>query len=353
MEKEFRMEQHYAVSETGILAHIREAHNNSEEYYCPHCGCRMMKRCGNIRAWHFAHDWRDVDEFQKKCSYETYLHGYAKLRLKQWFDESDSIILHYTQSLVCKQYDSCKLTQVNKCIRNENKSCDLKQVFNHCEIESSVKESNGSYRADLLLSSDNYPSRHILIEIKVSHGCSDKKKASDAKIIEFDVTSEEDVDYIISHDISESDKVRFYGFNLKKHDNKILPAYSLKKFILYKSGKTFCKSINCQEIASRYPSSLFELTTRISEDQCWILNLYGLQEARKRGFDSPNCYLCEHYCYTEESDCYVCKISNAAIETGADALNCDKYIFNPNVYERIKLLPLEILDIWDKKTNID
>lgn len=95
MEKEFRREQHYAVSQKGVLSHIKEAHYNSEEYYCPHCGCRMLKRCGKIRAWHFAHDWRYANETQKNCSYETYLHGYAKLRLKQWFDESESIILHY------------------------------------------------------------------------------------------------------------------------------------------------------------------------------------------------------------------------------------------------------------------
>ena len=60
MEREFRREQHYAVSQKGVLSHIKEAHYNSEEYYCPHCGCRMLKRCGNIRAWHFAHDWRYV-----------------------------------------------------------------------------------------------------------------------------------------------------------------------------------------------------------------------------------------------------------------------------------------------------
>ena len=109
MEKEFRREQHYAVSHKGVLSHIKEAHYNSEEYYCPHCGCRMLKRCGKIRAWHFAHDWRYANETQKNCSYETYLHGYAKLRLKQWFDESESIILHYQQIIRCKHHESCAL----------------------------------------------------------------------------------------------------------------------------------------------------------------------------------------------------------------------------------------------------
>ena len=50
MEYENRMEQHYAVSKSGVLVHINEAHDSKEDCFCPHCGCRMLKRCGNIRA---------------------------------------------------------------------------------------------------------------------------------------------------------------------------------------------------------------------------------------------------------------------------------------------------------------
>jgi len=171
-----RMEQHFAVSKDGVLAHIKDAHNNLEDYYCPYCHCRMLKKCGNIRTWHFAHDWRYADEFQKSCSYETYLHGYAKLRFKQWFDESDSIKLYYSESIVCKQYNHCKLLDKENCLINRKKSCDLKKYFDHCIIEAPIKESNGSYRADLLLTSDRKPDQRILLEIKVSHGCTERKK---------------------------------------------------------------------------------------------------------------------------------------------------------------------------------
>lgn len=43
MKDEYRMEQHYAVSESGHLVHIAEAHLSSEDFYCPHCKCRMLK----------------------------------------------------------------------------------------------------------------------------------------------------------------------------------------------------------------------------------------------------------------------------------------------------------------------
>lgn len=355
MEKVFRSEQHYAVSSTGKLAHIKEAHNNPDNYYCPFCGCKMLKRCGNIRTWHFAHDWRDANEFQKNCSYETYLHGYAKLRLKQWFDESSSITLHYKQSIVCKKADLCNLIKNENCRKDIKNSCDLKVVFNRCTIESSVKGANGNYRADLLLTSDSMHPQHILlIEIKVSHGCSEKKKASNTPIIEFDVTSEDDVDYIVSHDIVECDKVRFYGFKKREiPDNAqlISPARTLQQFTLYKSGKTFCKTTNCQSITYHKPSSLFELTTYISENNFWVLNLYGLMKAREQGFSFPNCYHCKHNCYSEENNCYVCEINNVKIEKGADALNCDDYIFKPDYSERIKDLQPKVLDIWSHNTT--
>jgi hypothetical protein len=46
MEYENRMEQHYAVSKSGVLVHIKKAHDSMEDCFCPHCGCRMLKRCG-------------------------------------------------------------------------------------------------------------------------------------------------------------------------------------------------------------------------------------------------------------------------------------------------------------------
>lgn len=350
MEKEFRREQHYAVSKSGVLTHIKDAHNSTEDYCCPSCGCRMLKKCGSIRTWHFAHDWRDANELQKKCSYESYLHEYAKLRLKQWFEESDSIIFHYVQSVECKKYKDCEFMKEPTCRLNIEMSYDLKDVFKKCSIEAPVTESNGSYRADLLLTSED-GSKQILIEIKVSHGCTEKKKDSGARIIEFDVTSEEDVDYIISHDIKESDKVRYYGFDLIRNDEKglIKPARRLRKFILFKSGKIFCEKTCCQDVENHRCTSLFEITTvNVSDEDCWRLTLYGLMKARERGFKYPSCFLCDHCYYNEESGRNECDINKIKIERGTDALNCVFYRFKPKVFEKISYWPIECLDIWSR-----
>lgn len=343
----------YAVSKSGILTNIKDAHNDSEDYYCPNCRCKMIKKCGSIRIWHFAHDWRHADDIQKSCSYESYLHKYAKLRLKQWFDKSESIILKYPHTIVCKEYNSCKISNESKCKIIEHKFCDLKEQFDKCIIESPVKESNGNYRADLLLTSTKDPSRRLLIEIKVSHECSDKKKISNAKIIEFDVSCEEDIDYIISHDIEESDKCRYYGFkNLIKFDseNIIAPIYNLEQFSLYKSGKTFCKQINCKQISYHSSSSLFMLTARMSVHDYWHLNLLGLEQAYNHEIRLPNCYLCENKLYNAEQDCNVCKLSSLVIKKGSDCGNCKNYKFNYNSFDILKTMaPIEIVNIWSAK----
>lgn len=345
------MEQHYAVSKDGVLTHIKVAHANSEEYYCPHCNCRMLKRCGKIRAWHFAHDWHFANDFQKKCSYESYLHSYAKLRLKQWFDESPSIILHYTKSIACKQYELCPFKRDKVCVKTKKEKCDIKKYFNHCSIESSVKESNGNYRADLLLTSDYDKSRRILIEIKVSHGCSDKKITSNAQIIEFEISSEEDLEYIINHDIIESEKVRYYGFkNRIKPDNDglIKPQLHLNKFILFESGKTFCKKTVCQDFTTRGKSALFELTTNFPNKS--LLTLHGLMLSHELGFKIPNCHLCKHYFYNNQCNHRECNLKKCSINTGADALQCNAYELNQFTLEEIKNMYIGSCntDIWVK-----
>lgn len=354
MEKEFRREQHYAISLDGKLVHITDAHKDSEDYYCPHCGCRMLKKCGHIRTWHFAHDCRSATEQQKNCSYETYLHGYAKYRLKQWFDESMSITLHLKQSKICNNSHNCQLAQKENCRLETKTSYNIKDYFQKCTVESTINLANVNYRADLLLTSETNSRNQILIEIKVSHACTDKKKTSGARIIEFEITSEEDVDYIISHDITESDKVRYYGFRLDKFDKKDeVPRQKFKKFILYKSGKTKCVDIDCQSILNRKKSSIFELTT-VSEVEFWVLNLTGLFAARESGLEFKNCYLCQHNCYNDQNKQFMCEIDDEIdyrIKKGAYALNCDKYQFTTRENEKIKQSQIGIIDIWSRSSH--
>jgi len=341
MVNESRMEQHYAVSsKTGVLTHINVAHELDESLSCPHCGCKMLKRCGNIRRWHFAHDYRSATtDLQKNCSYETYLHGYAKYRFKEWFEKATSINLFYEKRHECKHFKHCiwKKYAENGCKNVEYKCWNLKKSLNLCLVEHEVEINGERFRPDLLWLNKDKPDQRIFIEIKVTHECTEKKINSKARIIEFEVHSEEDVDALVGHDIKEGDNVRFYGISSTESANEIQipPQVELSKFIMYKTGKAYTeKQCDCLSYLERKHSSIFEMSVLAHNMQIGEFHTYGLLEAKARGLEVKNCYLCKHNLYT---GCPMCGISSTAIHNGADALECDYFDFDQYDCEMIAL----------------
>lgn len=350
MEYDYSMERHYAVSKSGVLVHIKEAHNSKEDCFCPHCRCRMIKRCGNIRAWHFAHDYRFENEVNKECSYESYLHTYAKLRLKQWFEESQSIILHYNQPLVCEFEKGCIWKEHgDECSRMVEKTIDLKKYLTDCRLEETVHVGDERFRADLLWRDPNNSKNDILIEIKVTHECTQKKKESHQRIIEFEVHSEEDVEFIVANDIRESETVRFYGFSPEnKVDEEMQSRYSLTKFYYYPSGKAFVGSIDCKTFKER-KNALLEVTIKDRDIDIDMLPVrqrcsgvlsfgsfhnMGLALAKSKGYDVRNCYLCNHHHYNYDEGKLTCELKPDENCQASQAISCDKYVFDDNYYRK-------------------
>jgi hypothetical protein len=367
MEYENRMEQHYAVSKSGVLVHINEAHDSKEDCFCPHCGCRMLKRCGNIRAWHFAHDYRYENEVNKDCSYESYLHAFAKLRLKQWFEESDSIILHFQQSMACKYATDCIWKESgDECSRLDEKTIDLKKYLTVCRLEETVHVDDDRFRADLLWSNPNNSKNDILIEIKVTHECTQKKKESHKRIIEFEVHSEEDVENIVANDIQESETVRFYGFSPKDIvDEDMQARYSLSKFIYYRSGKAFAKSeCDCKTFRNRKRSALLEVTIKdcnyglgmLSETKAFSFGRFfnwGLVLARNKGCDVRNCYLCNHRHYDYDEEKLTCDLKPNEPCEPSQAISCSKYLLDEDCCQKYLdeftiFSRNNLVDVWPK-----
>ena len=371
MEYENRMEQHYAVSKSGVLVHINEAHDSKEDCFCPHCGCRMLKRCGNIRAWHFAHDYRYENDVNKECSYESYLHAFAKLRLKQWFEESQSIILHFKQTMGCKYTKDCIWKKSgDRCSRHSKKTVDLKKYLTLCKLEETVHVGDDRFRADLLWSNPDNPKNDILIEIKVTHECTQKKKESHKRIIEFEVHSEEDVENIVANDILEGDNVRFYGFSPKDIvDEVMLARYSLTKFIYYRTGKAFARSAcDCKTFRNRRRDALLEITIK---DRKYSLDMlsewqgspeafsfgrfynWGLALARSKGYDVRNCYLCNHRHYDFDVEKLTCVLKPDESCEASHAMSCSKFMldeewYHKNLDEFRIFSQNNLVDVWSK-----
>ena len=75
----------------------------------------------------------------------------------------------------------------------------------------------GGFIADLYCESYTNPNSSIFIEIFVTHECSQEKKSSGIRIIEFAIQLEEDILNIVnSTKLIESEKVRLYKFKRKE-----------------------------------------------------------------------------------------------------------------------------------------
>ena len=93
----------------------------SEKYFCPICGELMTPHMGKIRRWHFVH--RNIEN----CSYESYLHKLAKIKIRQAFLSSEYFMLSYRALAIC----SCECPYVGspKCEGEKQVEFDLRKFM--------------------------------------------------------------------------------------------------------------------------------------------------------------------------------------------------------------------------------
>ena len=199
----------FALDKDQCLINIEDAQKGNE-YFCPCCGKVMITKQGAIRKWHFAHKG-SLDN----CSYETYLHKVAKIRIKKCFEESPSFIITFHPKATCS-IEECPLGVSNPCRWLTPKSFDLKKIYNCCQEEATI----GKFRADLLLTNSDMIEREpVLIEINVSHQSTEEKINSGYRIIEVCISSEKDIDDIVSSaSINEVELDIDYDMVVSKHN---------------------------------------------------------------------------------------------------------------------------------------
>ncbi len=187
--------------------------NKQAEYYSIGTHTPMIAVLGEKRQHYF----------RAKRGYElnpeTELHNYAKSIFKYRFDTEEQFYIMYDKEKICLKKDCIFYDEYSKgCKSLEKIPCkfDLKQYYDTATIEGGY---NG-YVADVLLTSSTHSSRvPVFLEIYVTHPCSKEKINSNNKIVEVNVTCENDA-YIILQQHSEEDyysyddkeKVTFYNF---------------------------------------------------------------------------------------------------------------------------------------------
>lgn len=367
MKTNIKQEHHYALSKAGVLTHIKDAKAIGGDYFCPHCKCRMIKKCGQIRQWHFAHDKNAANEIQRQCTYETYLHSYAKMRLEQWFNNSVSIIIRYNTRYLCNKFNACKLKikNTNDCSIIKDDTINIKKHLNKCVLEKDITIGNKSFRPDLIWYNDKKNiADGIFIEVKVTHGCKEAKMNSSARIIEFEIESEDDVDKIISNEIAENEYTHFYGFKIKT-SKKILDIpinQALYKFILLKDGKGLIRKFSCRNYLTREKESCIEFTVT-SDITNSDLYKCGYYLAQTNNIQYKNCKFCRHSFthYINYRKIHMCKIHYITPQSLLYKYNfgrtCDDFESNDEDYSRYyNNYKSKIIDNWvsdDLKENMD
>jgi hypothetical protein len=257
-----------------------------------------------------------------------------------------------------------------ECSKLDEKTVDLKTYLTVCRVEETVHVDGDRFRADLLWSNSDNSKNDILIEIKVTHECTQKKKESHKRIIEFEVHSEEDVENIVANDIRESDTVKFYGFRPKDIvDEAMQGRYALSKFIYYRSGKAFPKSAcDCKTYRNRRRYALLEVTIKDSDHGPGMLferegsletfsfgrfYNWGLTLARSKGCDVKNCYLCNHRHYDYDEEMLTCDLKPDEPCEALDAISCSNYMLDEDCCQKhldeFKIFSQNnLVDIWSK-----
>lgn len=263
----------------------------------------MIPHLGNIRRKHFVH------KNTENCSYESYLHKLAKIKIQEAFLNSEHFYLSYKARAVCSL--DCPFKDSPKCLRGKPVTFDLHKYYDICEIEANYNQ----YRADLLLKSSVHPNRDpILIEILVTHKCTEEKIHSGTRIIEIPIQSEEQIDKIVNNcrlnavrhnyidndlleEINDGNAITLYNFdktekfNPKDCNNDCNDVYrSIQVFYLNKEG-------NIQSFKTK--DRCYELNTKLQPDKHYYISEIAtsfkdiLRGFSKRGVKIRNCFLCK------------------------------------------------------------
>lgn len=304
----------YAYDENNNIIDIKNIdseYRKEHSFHCIGCNGKMKANFCKTKTDYFSH-------YGDSCSSETYLHELAKKVFKQKFENYTSVLLQFEQSDLCDNHQTCAFYKFSLCSKKNEKIFDLKDFYNVCQEEKVIDK----YKADLLLSdSKGKYKKPILIEIFVTHQCTEDKINSRLKIIEFKIESELDIRKLLDQPIKkDSERIKLYGFKEESNDKIQLGNRLIRKITFYDNGKYRVNEINCRSVSEvkkeseslidiYLPKTLYNKDVSIASilagRKCCFLCKYSTYHDKKKQIH-PNClnwqdpYKCN--LYKEDSD---------------------------------------------------
>ena len=285
----------YCLDENGELICIGEVTKEDRKvhkYKCLCCGREMIAKLGNGgKCPHFAHDKG------YSCNSETYLHKLAKIKIKENFYKHHNLIVRIKGYFMCCEGDYCKMFNEYLCNDRYIEPLNLCDYYDTCEEEKGV---NGVV-ADLLLTKSNNPNlAPVLVEIYVTHRCTEEKIYKGLRIFETKrIKSEEDIEDMLNNDLVVST-------NQEQSNYEMGTAYNadFSRFVFFPGGDSMVMKIGCSfRKEAHFPDSLVELNINANN---LLYNIYamepdklnektlGLMYIAHREPRFRNCLLCKH-----------------------------------------------------------
>lgn len=340
----------YAYDDLNRLVHIKDAHKIDSIFTCPHCKSEMIKKCGQHNAWHFAHK-------HKQCDYDKYLHTIAEIRILEWFNTSNQVLIELDHRLKCPHLNQCKWQKEYEnyydeepegyCYKDFKRTHNLKEWFHNAELEKVFVKKGETFVADIFCHNQRNDNDPLFLEICVTHRCSPEKIASGIKIIEFDIASETDIDTIISSPQKECSNIHFYNFQPKGQEGQLQDfGRHLLKFILMPSYKGYINyNMFCHELCLR--RGIFELTIGISYNRFYWTreSFYAIATAvANKHFQFNSCVLCKYQAYSEWDNTSICKLYK---KCGTNKYNKDNNPIECPFYRRNEKKYQEMINVFN------
>ncbi len=308
----------YAYDENGDIISINDLSKEESKLHsfkCISCGNTLIPRAigSKSRRAHFYH------KELVQCNGETYLHELGKAVVKKRFDEEKEFYISYDATIECDN-KVCELRS-SLCTTMCQKSFNLKNSYDTCSIEAPIQ----GYVADLLLTNSKRDLPPTLIEICVTHQCTEEKRNSGLRIIEIRISDEKDIDTLKNCCSLESRMYDYYtqksGFRIEFINFKSIYEERLTvpvKRVSYTPSNdqtVLVKDVQCDKAGikcirgSRYEYNVIELDPYHQYDndlglifQFWLGKYKGLRICKICNFyyatdyeNSPKCRLSKNY----------------------------------------------------------
>lgn len=301
MESKMAIQYKYALNSENQTVYIGDLERTpglrNQAFTCISCENILIPKLGKIRSKHFAH------KYIASCSEETYLHKLVKNLFVQEYqkclDTRSLFNIELEIPHICNTYETffgttCTLEIIEK-------PFDLTKRYTSVSLETR----EGEFIPDVLLSNDS-GSEKLFVEIAVTHFLSERKVNSSFKIIEIQIKSEEDIDFIHQRLIRQSDpKVKFINLDIKPDvsfhckDKECLTKMGM--FIVFKSGKSIIiwESLTKIHLQLQNPNSsiiYYEILEPV-KSYYFSGDTYKRKvvEAHQKGIRIKNCFLCRYH----------------------------------------------------------